>query len=170
MNLGNRTITPTTSITLVGAPGTHQGRGQHGLPANTQMWLVDFDKCNRVCIWEETLTKDIRRLALGICANDPYYPNPLPDTRQGWDVFLRFTEAYIRAGRRILQHASKKVATNDEQMEHILQRPVLVMREWTKIVWNTKRQNERDIFEQKVRIHKEERWVRPVWFYAQLNK
>jgi len=151
-DLGNRTILPKPPQTI-----------QHGLPANTQMWLVDFDKCNRVRVWDDTLTQDIRKLALGICANDPYYPSPLPDTRFGWDVFLTFTETYIRAGRYLLQRTFEKVATSDEQLEKVLQRPAMVMREWTKIVMNAKRNNERDVFDARMKIRREEGWERPAW-------
>lgn len=151
-DLGNRTIVQT-------APPTTQ----HGLPANTQMWLVDFDKCNRVRLWDDTLAQDIRKLALGICANDPYYPGPLPDTRFGWDVFVTFTETYIRAGRHLLQRAFEKVATSDEQLQKVLQRPAMVMREWTRIVMNAKRNNEREVFDARMRIRKEENWERPAW-------
>lgn len=149
-DFGNRTIIQT-------APS------QHGLPTNTQMWLVDFDKCNRVRVWDDTLAKDIRTLALGICANDPYYPSPLPDTRFGWDVFVTFTETYIRAGRHLLNRTFDKVATSDEQLQKVLQRPAMVMREWTKITMSAKRNNERDVFDTRMKIRREEGWVRPSW-------
>ncbi|KAI9171067.1 hypothetical protein HJFPF1_00546 [Paramyrothecium foliicola] len=151
-HLGNRTIIPSV-----------EEQKRHGLPANTQMWLVDFDKCNRVPVWTGTLTEDIRKLALGICANDPYYPSPLPDTRLGWDVFLTFTDTYIRVGRYLLQRAFGKVATSDEQLEQVLQRPAMVMRTWVKIVLDAKRNNERDVFDARTRIRREEGWERPGW-------
>jgi Zinc finger protein len=152
-DLGNRNIIP-----VAPPPAT-----QHGLPANTQMWLVDFDKCNRVRVLDDTLDKDIRTLALGICANDPYYLNPLPGTQLGWDVFLTFTQTYIRAGRHLLQRAFDKVATSDEQLQCVLQRPAMVMREWTKIVMNAKRNNEKDVFDTRMRIRKEDGWAKPAW-------
>ncbi|KAG9256806.1 uncharacterized protein F5Z01DRAFT_697587 [Emericellopsis atlantica] len=151
-DLGNRTI-------VAEAPPAVQ----HGLPTRTQMWLVDFDKCNRVRVWDDTLAQDIRTLALGICANDPYYPNPLPDTQFGWDVFVTFTETYIRAGRHLLQRAFEKVATNDEQLQKVLKRPAMVMREWTRTVMNAKRNNERDVFDARMRVRKEQGWVTPAW-------
>jgi hypothetical protein len=152
-NLGNRTI----------VPEVQEQQQQPGLPTNTQMWLVDFDKCNRVPVWDDSLTKDIRKLALGICANDPYYPSPLPDTRFGWDVFITFTNTYIRAGRYLLEHAFGKVATSDEQLQGVLQRPAMVMREWIKIVMDAKRNNERDLFDSRVKLRKEEGWNTPAW-------
>ncbi|KFA45823.1 hypothetical protein S40293_11333 [Stachybotrys chartarum IBT 40293] len=151
-NLGNRTIVSDV-----------REQQQPGLPTNTQMWLVDFDKCNRVPVWDDTLTRDIRKLALGICANDPYYPSPLPDTRFGWDVFITFTDTYIRAGRYLLEHAFGKVATSDEQLQQVLQRPAMVIREWTKIVMDAKRNNERDLYDARVKLRKEEGWERPAW-------
>jgi Zinc finger protein len=150
--LGNRSI-------LVGAPPV----AQHGLPPGTQMWLVDFDKCNRVRVWDDTLAGDIRKLALGICANDPYYPNPLPDTQFGWDVFVTFTETYILAGRHLLQRAFDKVATSDAQLQRVLDRPAMVMREWTRIVMNAKRNNERGVFDERMRLRKENGWAKPKW-------
>ncbi|CAH0017976.1 unnamed protein product [Clonostachys rhizophaga] len=152
-DLGNRTIM---------TEGIDKGQ-KYGLPANTQMWFVDFDKCNRVRVWDDTLAKDIRKLALGICANDPYYPNPLPDTQLGWDVFVAFTETYIQAGRCLLQRAFEKVATSDEHLERILQRPSMVMREWSKIMINAKRNNEREVYDARVKIRKEQGWKRPDW-------
>lgn len=153
-HLGNRTILPDTQ---------KQQQQRHGLPANTQMWLVDFDKCNRVRVWDDALAKDIRTLALGICANDPYYPGPLPDTRLGWDLYVTFTETYIQAGRHLLQHAFNKVATSDEQLDKVLRRPAMVMREWTKIVMEAKRNNEREVYDARVRLRKEEEWALPSW-------
>lgn len=135
----------------------------NGLPDNTQMWFVDFDKCNRVCVWEASLDQDSRKLALGIFANDPYYPSPLPDTRLGWDVFITFSETYIRASQCLLQRAFEKVATSDEQMQHVLQRPAMVMRTWTKIVMDAKKNNERDDHEARVKIRREGGWPRPAW-------
>ncbi|KAH7320852.1 hypothetical protein B0I35DRAFT_501046 [Stachybotrys elegans] len=152
-HLGNRTI-------LVAAQDQEES---FGLPRNTQMWLVDFDKCNRVQVWDDTLAKDIRTLALGICANDPYYPSPLPDTRLGWDVFITFTDTYIRAGRRLLEASFGKAATSDEQLQRVLERPAMVMREWTKIVMNAKKNNERDVFDARIKIRKEEAWEKPTW-------
>lgn len=150
-DLGNRTIIQ------------EQQRQQHGLPADTQMWFVDFDKCNRVRVWDDTLAEDIRKLALGICANDPYYPSPLPDTKFGWEVFLTFAETYIRAGQHLLQRAFEKAATSDEQLQKVLQRPAMVMREWTKIVMKAKRNNERDVFDVRMKIRRDEGWVKPAW-------
>jgi hypothetical protein len=152
-HIGNRHIITST-----------EGQQQvFGLPANTQIWLVDFDKCNRVRVWNDTLATDIRKLALGICANDPYYPNPLPDTRFGWDVFVTFTDTYISVGRLLLQHAFDKVATTDEQLQQILRRPAMVMREWTRIFMDAKRNNERDVFEARVRMRKDGGWEKPAW-------
>lgn len=156
-HFGNRTILPAAQ------QQQQQQQKPFGLPANTQMWLVDFDKCNRVQVWDDTLAQDIRKLALGICANDPYYPNPLPDTRFGWDVFLTFTETYIRVGCCLLEHSFAKVATSDEQLQRVLQRPAMVMRTWTKIVMDAKRNNEREVFDARVKIRKEEGWERPAW-------
>jgi hypothetical protein len=147
-----------------------QHKRQHRLPANTQMWLVDFDKCSRVQIWSDTLNVGIRKPALGICANDPYYPNPLPDTQLGWDVYLTFTDTYIRAGRQLLQHAFEKAATSDEQLALLLQRPAMVMTEWTKIVAEAKSNNERDIFDARVRIRKENGWEKPAWWCQSKTK
>jgi hypothetical protein len=150
-HLGNRTISPVVQEL------------NHGLPSNTQMWLVDFDKCNRVQVWTDTEAEDIRKLALGICANDPYYPNPLPDTKLGWDVFITFTNAYIAVGRHLLQRAFERAATSDEQLQQVLQRPALVMRKWAQIVMDAKRNNERDVFETRMKIRREEGWGKPTW-------
>jgi hypothetical protein len=150
-NLGNRTILKEPE------------RQQHGLPVDTQMWLVDFDKCNRVRVWDDTLAKDIRKLALGICANDPYYPSPLPDTRLGWEVYVTFTKTYIDAGRHLLRRAFERVATSDEHLERVLERPAMVMREWTKIVMRAKKNNERDIFDNRMKLRREEGWLKPDW-------
>lgn len=135
-----------------------------GLPKNTRMWLVDFDKCNRVQMWDDTVAEDIRKLALGICANDSYYPSPLPDTRLGWEVYMIFTDTYICAGRHLLEHAFGKVATNDGQLNTVLERPAMVMREWTKIVMNAKKNNERDVFDTRMKIRKDEGWEKPAWY------
>ncbi|KAI6783590.1 uncharacterized protein J7T54_005619 [Emericellopsis cladophorae] len=151
-DLGNRTIVPEAPPAV-----------QHGLPARTQRWLVDFDKCNRVRVWDDTLAQDIRMLALGIRANDPYYPNPLPDTQFGWDVFVTFTETYIRAGRHLLQRAFDKVATTDAQLQGVLERPAMMMRESTRIVMNAKRNNEKDVFNVRMRLRKEQGWAKPGW-------
>lgn len=143
--------------------GPSSSAGHAGLPKDTQLWLVDFDKCNPVRVWDDTLTKDIHKLALGICANDSYYPSPLPDTRFGWDVYVAFTDAYIRAGQCILQNAFDKVATTDEHLEGVLQRPAMVMREWTRIFMNAKRNNERELFDTRMKIRKGEGWEKPAW-------
>ncbi|KAH7308555.1 hypothetical protein B0I35DRAFT_413191 [Stachybotrys elegans] len=153
-SLDNRTIFPTAE---------EQQQQSYGLPANTQMWVVDFDKCSRVRVWDSTLSKDIRRLAEGINANDPYYPGPLPDTNFGWEVFITFTETYIKAGRCILRHTFEKVATGDEQLQHVLQRPAMVMREWTKIVMNAKKTQEREVYDARMKIRKIEGWEKPAW-------
>lgn len=138
-------------------------RKQHGLPADTQMWLVDFDKCNRVRVWDDTLAQDIRKLALGICANDPYYPSPLPDTRLGWDIYLTFTRTYIDAGCHLLRRAFEKVATSDDQLQKVLERPAMVMVEWTKVDMRGKRNNERDVFDKRMDLRKKEGWRKPDW-------
>ncbi|KAF4120138.1 hypothetical protein GMORB2_3265 [Geosmithia morbida] len=148
---------------IAGRQGDHDNGSCAGLPEGTQLWLVDFDKCNRVRIWDDTLSRDIRELALGICANDAYYPTPLLDTRFGWDVYIAFADAYIRAGRCLLRHAFEKVATTDEQLEMVLQRPAMVMKKWTKIFIDSKKNNERELFDTRTRIRKEKGWEMPAW-------
>lgn len=169
-DLGNRTILDFENLPLASSTKTngslHAGKpvqSQQGLPAGTQMWLVDFDKCNRVQVWDDSLAKDIKKLALGICANDPYYPSPLPDTQIGWDVFLEFTNTYIEAGRHILQQSFERAATSDGQLQKVLQRPAMVMREWTRVVMSAKKNNERELFDARIGIRREKGWVWPGW-------
>ncbi len=100
---------------------------------------------------------------MGIYANDPYYPSPLPDTQLGWDVYLTFTEAYVDAGRHLLQQAFETVATSDDQLQKVLQRPAMVMTEWTKIVMKAKRNNESDVYEKRVKLRKKNGWTKPRW-------
>ena len=126
--------------------------------------LVDFDKCNHVQVWDDTLARDIKKLALGICANDPYYPSPLPDTQLGWDVYLTFTETYIQAGRQIIERGLSKGASSDEVLERVLKRPAMVMTEWTKIVADAKENNEREVYDLRKKIRQKLEWKTPSWF------
>ncbi len=64
-----------------------------------QLWMLDFDKCNRMPMTDEGIEQAIRAVEM----NDPYFPKP-ECVRDGdrvlWEGFKR---AYLKASERILE-------------------------------------------------------------------
>ena len=68
-----------------------------------QLWMLDFDKANVCQVMDESRREDIRKLVCGTRANDPYYPNMIPDSKESWAIFHAFTWTYIAASCAILE-------------------------------------------------------------------
>ncbi|KIW77852.1 hypothetical protein Z517_07685 [Fonsecaea pedrosoi CBS 271.37] len=86
----------------------------------TQMWMLDFDKCSAVDLHSKNLSSDIvRKYLVAVTGNDPYFPHPRRDP----DLWQQFRKVYLQA--------SEIIITTRQQLKPLVAKlPAMLIKQW----------------------------------------
>ncbi|EXJ64562.1 hypothetical protein A1O7_00898 [Cladophialophora yegresii CBS 114405] len=75
----------------------------------TQMWMLDYDKCTKVDLdAKDAASAVVNKYLVAVTGNDPYFPHPRLDI----DLWQRFRTAYLKASKMIISIMSPRLGVD----------------------------------------------------------
>ncbi|KIX97021.1 uncharacterized protein Z520_07135 [Fonsecaea multimorphosa CBS 102226] len=86
----------------------------------TQLWMLDFDKCSEVDLDSKDPMSDVvNKYLVAVTGNDPYFPHPRLDP----DLWRHFRKAYLKASDFIIR-------TRPRLKRHVSKLPTMLIEQW----------------------------------------